>query len=1482
MACPVNRTEMIRKMYDYVTEYLGDVRFSVGDANTGPAISLQYLRERFKRQNPGLVDYLDEAITQHLNNEDLVILYQATQQPLDMAPDAVINYPLDPIVDSYIGFQAADETDYDNEENGPAKNSHIGDGPGSHLMVSDTTGTSKYDSLWFSALDLRLDKHELAAPYNAVRQAIVFEEFYEWVQAQYPDQVNISDKLQKNKLRMFYLVNRPTNRMEVSRRQALMYVNRLLFDKGYKDKGDIDYKGLYWKHSFKDKNGRVVNLKTQRIEPEYVPTNFIDGLHTKIRGRSVGDMTVYFALDNMMDLIPKKDGGWFASDTSNQMSYPEFVNLETALSEQNMTFVGMSAGDKGNMLVSYILPEHLEDIAPKKDIVKYFLKKEVDVRLIRSLDEFDGSFDEWYSDYLSMFQSTDPAIRLNHTQKLNFVKMTKLLDKFMLARFSKIMKKELGKHYNKADAAKHLNGFIESALGIPRMGKTRAIPMHKWLSGILAGHEWYKGVRGNAYLDYKSLHTFHRMKIPVTKGMILEEMGDTRHLVFDHENVDIYVDGKKIEHYTEVAGLLGLKNISDGWSMVSTDFLDRTAENAGNTAVLENDHGTREVKSVVMHLSKDGKNYVELKHSEQQAIGGVKITKKGDPDALIAQTINTDSGIVMYDGEGNAIDMISDLDVAKTTTGTFRRKIKSDKFVKFALPPSSRRVVILPRPSSNQSVYGPVQVLNALNFKPGTLSDLETQELDDFIKAFDSMMHENSDIWTSTMLEAVDQPDAMRRIVGYMYSEKAEAKDNIRNKMNATDGVGIHHPDNITGYIAMLSNNFLVKGALQARTFVQRLLGDGSTKNEMVGSDYVMKPDLKERIPLDENVNPIGVILSAGNRGIFNKAVKMMINARGVESILGELQDNELVDPSMHNRIMSGSKAEQLKLISRIYSKNVNLVNEFLGDPAFDDMHVLTYRSPILSSVSVAARKILEFTQDEGNAVYHHPSDTFKRLIGDYDIDEAGVFVVGNEFVEALYKFQNSSFHEQRSAYSVDLDIFELGEAAELSNKPGLFREMVMQIKGHRTQGSTTNAKNLIGTLSQHINNIEFSDGLELKPKNFNDDTVMNYAPLASGVTQAKLNELGWTWASIVKIDGKNYLKTTVEHEMMLMINAATDHPKLNLITKQWGFGKSSKENNKEPDNNWLVRKMFTVYRGGQQVSTDEISAAHIKLMRGFKDKDGEYHNGILSQFNYSRVKRGEDGLGRKMKMGQVWYKLEELYTFFKSSPTEQIETLTMHDPIKQHSLPDLSIRNMDMNDVTTVEEKLIVRPWEMVLEKYGEDFESSPFAYEEDRIEFAHFQASDVVKDYVVRNHKITREGAEEAVKLAKRLLHRFHAVFAENNKYSSEAVNYDDDLLLLTKNFEDAINRGVNKYGDGFSAYVSLKYLEGYYNTVEKAYKRKLDILPPLELWNEGVYVEYMKNWEKSFFSGEMVVDPVALEQYKSRAKGLKTANLIARCNV
>ena len=74
-----------------------------------------------------------------------------------------------------------------------------------------------------------------------------------------------------------------------------------------------------------------------------------------------------------------------------------------------------------------------------------------------------------------MFQSTDPAIRLNHTQKLNFVKMTKLLDKFMLARFSKIMKKELGKHYNKADAAKHLNGFIESALGIPRMGKTRAI-----------------------------------------------------------------------------------------------------------------------------------------------------------------------------------------------------------------------------------------------------------------------------------------------------------------------------------------------------------------------------------------------------------------------------------------------------------------------------------------------------------------------------------------------------------------------------------------------------------------------------------------------------------------------------------------------------------------------------------------------------------------------------------------------------------------------------------------------------------------------------------------------------------------------------------------------------------------------------------------------------------------------------------------------
>jgi hypothetical protein len=1481
MACPVNRTEMIRRMYDYVAQYLGDTRFTLGDANTGPAISLQYLRERFKAKNPGLVDYLDEAIAQHLNNEDLVVLYQSTKQPLSKAPQTVIKYPLNPIVDDYLGYKAADQTDYDNEDNGPAKNSHIGDGPGSHLMVNDTTGTSKYDTLWFSALGLRLDKHELAAPYNAVRQAVIFEEFYEWVKSQYSGQVDPSDKLQMNKLRMFYLVNRPMNRMEVSRRQALMYVNRLLFDKGYKEQGDIDYKGLYWKHSFKDKNGRVVNLKTQRLEPEYVPTNFIDGLHTNVRGRSMGDMTVYFALDNMMNLIPKQDGGWFATDTSNEMSYSEFVNLETALSEQNMTFVGMSAGDKGNMLVSYILPEHLEDIAPKKDIVQYFWKKEVDIRLINSLDDFDGSFDEWYSNYLSMFESTDPAIKLNHTQKQNFVKMTKLLDKFMVARFAKLMKKELKQHYNKADAAKHLNGFLQSALEIPRMNKTRAIPMHKWLAGILAGHEWYKGVRGNSYLDYKSLHTFHRMKIPVTKGMILEEMSDTRHLVFDHENVDIYVNDKKIEHYTEVAGLLGVKNISDGWSMVSTDFLDRTADNAGNTAVLENDHGTREVKSVVMYLSKDGKNYVELKHSEQQAIGEVKITQKGDKNALIAQTISTDNGILMYDGDGNTIDMISDLDVAKTTTGTFRRKIASDNFAKFNLPTESRRVVILPRPSSNHSVYGPVQVLNALNFKPGTLSDLETQELNDFIEAFDAMMHENSDVWTSTMLGAVDDPDAMRRIVGYMYSDKAEAKDNIRNKMNATDGIGIHHPDNITGYIAMLSNNFLIKGALQARTFVQKLLGSGATKNEMVGSDYVMKPDLEGRIPLDENGNPIGVILSAGNRGIFNKAVKMMIDAKGVESILSELQDNELVNSSMYNQIVSGSKEEKLKLISRVYNKNVSLVNEFLNDEAFDDMHVLTYRSPILSSVSVAARKILEFTQDDGNAVYHHPSDTFKRLIGDYDIDEAGVFVVGAEFVQALYKFQNSSFHKQRSDYSVDLDIFELGEAAELSNKPGLFKEMVMQIKGHRTQGSTTNTKNLIGTLSQHINNIGFSDGLELRPKNFNDSIIMNYAPLAAGVTQSKLDALGWTWASIIKIGDQNYLKTTVEHEMMLLINAATDHPKLNLITKQWGFGKSPKEGNKEPDNNWLVRKMFTAHRGGQQVSTDEISGAHIRLMRGFKDNDGEYHNGILSQFNYSRVKRGEDGLGRKMKMGQVWYKLEELYRFLQNTPSEQAEILTSHDPIKQHSLPDLSINSLDMNNVTTIEEKLIIRPWQMVLDRYGDDFASSPFAYEEDRIEFAHFQAADNVQDYVANKYKITREGAKKAIILSKRLLHNFHAVFAENNKYTSEAVNYDDDLLILTKNFEDAIKQGVDKYGDGFSAYVSLKYLEGYYNTTEQAHKRKLDILPPLELWNEEVYVEYMKSWEKEFFKGEMVVDPAELEKYKSRSKGLKTANLIARCN-
>ena len=1456
--CFKTEQEYVNHVTQFLKTFLGDTREDM------PIFGLQYLRAKVEFNSPQLIKSFDKAVESLGLSDKLQDSYREVDFDINKTDDVVKGYELKPLISATYNFEA-DESSQESDETGGTLNEHMDRGATARIITTDG-GIDKYAVIFFHQLGIKLDKSELKKPYEAIRASATFDEFYRWMEATYGDAVKSNDRVQKRNFRRFYVTNRPVNKLSIMHRLELVYVNaQVLIDGGLGKIGaDQQPQKFHKKNSpiFRNADGRVINLENGHIDPEFLNTNFIDTLKTKIRGSSVMLSTYYLSIKNILRLKVGRDG-WYSINNAGEIGVAKLNKWQAQLLRQGLSIVGLSGGDKGNIIMAKIDPTMIEEVADKETMIGVLKDEGYDAKIIAQIEAAD-TFSEWYDKYWTWYNQG----KLNESQVANFKKITALFDAVTIGNFGQYLEAD-NAHLTKDD----IDSLIRSAKDIPTnlVGEqsVRAVPMHLHVAGLIARHEWLKSVRGLYYPRFTSLHTFNRMRIPVTKGIVLEGWDgldgreQTNHVIFDHTKVDMYINGKKIDHYTQLEGLINVKNIIDGLTMTSTAHLDKTAEFAGNEAVLDGEANMREAKTVIMHLSEDMENYVEMKHSEQQAPGGLVIVAKGtSPDDRanhIIKTVKNSAGeVAIYDGNGNTVDMVSDLDVVKTSTGEYDITGKYGGETRthygFKLGERSRRVVILPHTKSNDSVYGPGQSMNMLN--PHDLSPESLAELEPFIEQMLDLMKEQSGAWTSVLLDAVEDPGALRSLVAHMYSEAADEKDNVRNKAFETDGVGAHHPDMFSRFRGMLLNSFLVRGAMQARSS-----NDGLTKldSDRAGSDYVLKPDMENRIKVDENGVPTGVILSSANHAIFNKIVKIMESKAGAEAILFDMQGPMEISPEEYNRILNLPKSKRIRKIRRMLRKDPSIVNAWL---VRNPQYVMTYRSPIGQLSSIAAREIQEFVPDEGNAIYHHPLDVFKRLVGDFDIDEAGVVMLSEAHVKAFKDFQNSVLYREDAAHTADLDIFSIGTQSSLMQLTGSLTEMSYLLKGSGLQGQAAVYRNLMNTLSQHVIGFEFNDGTKVRPKKPGDRVVMDYAPLEKNLTTKRLQEMGWTSAKVVVIDGVKYLETTAAHEAVLIINAATDNVKNNLFTKVWGF----------KDNDWLMSKLFITEDGVP------LTKEHIKLLRGRKDDtSGNFYNGILSQFNYSKLKKGRDGVGRKMNLHSFFFKLKGVHEFLNLSTEDQAEILKDRGRTK-FGAQELRITRLGMRDNITAEEELLIDPWDKVIEKYGEDLLNSPFEYNEDRFALAHYQALEQAVAWGEKNINISMTGMKAADDFAIQFLHSFHKVFRENDRYTSESVSYDDELLFLTKEYEKKLNKLKQEYGEDAATVASLRYLLGYYNAEEKQFKNMLQVLPPLEVWDKKVYTGFMGAWEKAFFSSKEI-SKKELNAHKSRSNG-KGAQLLAKC--
>jgi hypothetical protein len=931
---------------------------------------------------------------------------------------------------------------------------------------------------------------------------------------------------------------------------------------------------------------------------------------------------------------------------------------------------------------------------------------------------------------------------------------------------------------------------------------------------MIAKYEWLQAVRGKNFLmgpkGDNAFNIFDRLRINNSKGLTTEGLGDSRHIIYDQEKVEYWYEGVKYEHMVDIPGIKGITNIIDGASFSSDQYLDNTAENIGTDPIFDNEHNIREIKSAYQEVTvgPNGKeSYIEKKHAEHSAIPGLEIRTKrkdGKKGSLIVEMKTEYGQTVIVAKNGKYVDQVSDLDAVKTVTGIYDLKGASHS-ERFKLKENSRKIIITPHTRSADDVYGPTQYVQSLNFN---LTGENQKNLEKYEEVLLDIILSQSNLHLDQYLEASKDPNTLWNMVKHMFSEQTNIKTGLIKHLTVSKGKGIYHPNNIMQLRPIILNMLIKRGAFQGRTYNSKLT---PRKGALAGSQYTMKPG--------RDVQEGSVILSADNHAIFD-AVR-----------------NEMGNPEA----------------------TVEEVNIWLEN---NPKHVITYRSPVLQIAALESRKIQQFVEGEGNAIYHHPNDTFVRLVGDHDIDKAATILVNDDQAKKLQDFHNTAFFKAMKETNADIGIIKKNANLSILSNKETRQAMLDIINSYGSQGLAANLKSVASTISKKIKKIEFSevrdgkaspDGVVVKPKQlWSDDpkemVIMDYAPLRDDVTQDDIPG----YAEIVDINGNpwkpgtgdKFLKTFAEHEFLLIANAAVDNLKTGVLTNVMGA--------RNPD--WYIKRMFTVVKG-------TLSKHHIKILKQ-----------LARKYTYSQLRSlRTDKTGTKMGTERLFKELEDMYNDRNASPEDQAKLIIDQINTKPRKMTPKKggkgtevyhgIFNIEMTGGVTAEEKILLLPYERLLLETEKDPEMSdqlPLLFGDNRLEMTHYLAAGKLfadfNDNEMSNY--TKSEIEQGLIIATEFVDEYFGEFKEKNvqptKDKKEAedtvinkqAEFDEALFNITLKYAEKIEMLNSKYGKGVGKIATLYMLSGVAN------RKNVRYLPPMEVMDNILFDQYMELWEQSLF--------------------------------
>ena len=1026
-----------------------------------------------------------------------------------------------------------------------------------------------------------------------------------------------------------------------------------------------------------------INLKQKTQLSIWVAKNFIQASTAKIRGIDIGLTTAYFDLNKIGRVKGRKDGGWWFNPTNLDVN--EYQLNQWILELGNfvrpdgrpapLILVSPTPGDTGTFFMTHILGAQVNELFPKEALFDLLMDAGLEVAANEIVNIPDGfSVLGWFKDAYHAYQkeyyeytTVTKEERDKNGANAKSIAYLKYGDKTQ-ERFAAIQARwnaieKMFREVGMQNLITYLDAQVKAGNMTEPQAKTiiqtamkrsqeslntqnERLPFVTYLSSIITKHEWLQAVRGNDYMTHKDGNVYHlitRLKINKSKGLVYEDQGGTTSLIYDQDKVVFYkvdpVTGEetKIENISEVTGI----NIDDGATFQSTQKMDQRNSAAGIVPIegKANEFDSRTHKTVRSQLvtHPDGTtSYIEYKHAVFEAPDNIIIKAKNGK--VILRTVRTEYGVEIFDGDGNRIDDFADLDAVKTNSGQYDLDKRGTSHLvlrdDLALKEESERYIISPHIVGNNTTYGPMQYLSSLNYNLDAMDDLTRQQFQEYVDAFVELMLDQANIFNDAMIDSHMDPRVMRAIIKHIYSRRTEQKSTLKDGLEATGGKGIHHDNFMIPLMPMLTNMLLGKGMLQSRSSDKKIAGDKGN----VGTNLILRPDTKREVDRDAVILPAG----DGNSVIFDATVKKILPSLlkiepVAELILRVLQNLEsqgrikipeslAASPLtwLNNNLDSRGAKEVFK-----NEEVLQAINDYLQvNPTF----VMSYRSPILDMTSIESRRVQEFRPGMANQVIHHPDDVTIRLIGDFDIDEAGVMILSDKAQKAFAKFYQTDFYKQQKKDASALEYMATvedttGQVPNLADEQSVIQSWISIIKGIGLQGMATNMRAVTFTLSMHFNSITLStpdhsnkykdpanydkdariENTVVRPKKPTDMVVMDYAPLKVGNDGKPLLQLEDLppGASIEFINGNYYLKTTAAHEMLLIVNAATDHANkkiMGMMVNTWGL------KNKD----WFINRMFHIDKSPHQDANGNyyLDAEQCKCLRKLANK-----------FNYSSIK---------------------------------------------------------------------------------------------------------------------------------------------------------------------------------------------------------------------------------------------------------------------